>query len=437
MNEKNKNPWTPEDEREHESSVLEWWCPEAFFKTIEDNKKWHLNAAFSEGRGKSTKVESLFKMTLFDQDNDKYFKYLSRSYKKLVKEKPSNDGFDIRYNDSYMEGLYPDYEIRFNDLENDIILDFKLHAKSMPHWVAQDITDGWLPLALGFYRYGFIPKMDLSGTMNINDRRFKIKGVGYFEHVWGDFSYYKPLSVISGLKKSLSTYSKLIGWWLKDNKIKIPRSITFSSENNPLGYDWVWAVLDNGWTIFYGNIMFWVMKGPATGTLILSKDDKTYQEWSNISFRYTKMDYGKNYDFYYPTELEITARKGKEKLHLRFTMTNECREYVSRYSGVKYWLDVVVCEAPGTVQGYYFDGEKKIKLSGFCKIEPQRQITVLGHNSLKIDFLLPPDGLGCSLELNSHFLRKKIFSEIQLAPRPKIRLGFNRIDDSKLHVNKR
>ena len=118
-------------------------------------------------------------------------------------------------------------------------------------------------------------------------------------------------------------------------------------------------------------------------------------------------------------------------------MTNEAREYVSRYSGVKYWLDVVVCEAPGIVQGYYFDGEKKIKLGGFCNIEPQRQITILGHNSLKLDFLLPPEGVVCSLDINSHFLRKKIFSEIQLAPRPKIKLGFSRIDDSKLHINKR
>ena len=434
MNKESKNPWKPEDEKVHSSSVIEWWCVEAFFKTIEDNKKWSFNTSITEWGQKFNRSGSMFKTTLFDQDNNKHFEHLD-SKGGLSKLETANNGFDIRYRDSYLKGLFPDYEMRFDDTKNSIILDFKCHAKSTPRWVAQEITNGLLPMGLGSYKYGFIPKCDIFGTMKINGTDFKIEGIGYYEHVWGDFSFHSPLSMMADLKKIVLPYTKLAGWWLHNHKIKIPKSIMFSSENNPFGYDWAWALLDNGWTVFYGNIMFWVMKGPVFGTLILSKDGETYEEFCNMDFQYNKTIPGTDYDFVYPSEFEVTANKGKEKLHLCFKMTSECREFVSRFPKGKYWLAFVICEAPGVVDGYYFDGEKKTKLKGICKIEPQRQVSIFGHNSLQLDFILPPDGVGVSFNLDSHFFRKKIAAHLQLAPRPKIKFSFDRICPSKTHKN--
>ena len=71
---------------------------------------------------------------------------------------------------------------------------------------------------------------------------------------------------------------KLLRWWIKNQKNKITKSIQFSTCNRPPGYDWSWAVLDNGWSLFYGNIIFWITEGPAAGILIFSKDGKTYNE---------------------------------------------------------------------------------------------------------------------------------------------------------------
>lgn len=175
------------------------------------------------------------------------------------------------------------------------------------------------------------------------------------------------------------------------------------------------------------------MKGPAAGVLILSKDGETYEEFCNINFKYNETRYAKNFDFFYPSELELTVKKGKEELHLCFKMTTNCEELVSKFAKGRYWVSYVICEAPGKVEGYYFDGEKEIKLNGICKIEPQRQISVLGHNSLELEFLLPPKGIGVSFNLDSHFFRKKILTNIQLAPRPKINFSFDRIDASKIH----
>lgn len=417
---KDSNPWTSKDEREHPNSVIEWWCPEAFFKTVEDNKKWSLNASFTDYIVPSKKPESLFKITLFDQNEDKRYDFLKISSNELIKTSFKDKKFEIKFKDSYIKGLFPGYELYLNDPKNKITLDLKYHAKSMPYWVAQKTTDGWLPWGLGFYRYGFIPKCELSGTLKIKDKASKIEGIGYYEHVWGDFSFKNPLSLLSGLKRTSSIYSKLVGWWLHNHKIKIPKSITFSSENNPFGYDWAWAVLDNGWTIFYGNIMFWIMDGPAAGTLILSKDDKTYEEFCDIQFHYNKTRYDEYYDVYYPSEITVVARKEKEELHLCFKATMECRKFINKFNGEKYWRAFIIFEAPGLVDGYHFDGNKKTKLTGFCKMEPQRQISVVGHNSLKIDFLLPPKGVGISLDLDSHLLGKKLQTKVRLTPRPKI-----------------
>lgn len=431
MNKGSKNPWTSEDEKEHFPNVREWWCGEAFFTTIEDKKRWSLKTGLTYWVSKSKYITPAFDITLFDQDNNKH--YSNCSYKDKIRFKSTNDGLNVRYGDSYIKGLYPNYEMRLKDLKNNIDLDLKFHAKSMPRWVAQDIADGWLPLGFNFYRYGFIPRCDLQGKMKIEGNTFVIDGVGYFEHAYGNYSNRKNISRIFELKKLISTYSKLITWWLQNQKLQIPKTIKFGTENNILGYDWVWALLDNGWCLFFGNILFWIMEGPCAGSLILTRDGNSYVELCDISFKYNKIRYAKEFDFYYPTDLEITAKMGEEIIHLRFTMTNDVREHGTRLLRKKYWLGIVICEAPGVVEGYHFDGKKKIKLKGICKIEPQRQISVLGHNFLKLDFLLPPDGLGFSFDFESHLIRKKILSNVQIAPWPRIKFYMNRIDISKIN----
>lgn len=411
-----KNPWTPQDEQEHYPCTMEWWCAEAFFTSLTDKKEWSMKAVFTEWLEKAKTIGSIQNITVFDHAaNTHYILYERNDTKRLEVKK---NIFDVHYKDSFMKGSYPSYVMHFHDPNHDIILDLSYTAVSLPHWVAQDITGGWLPMGLGAYRYGFIPRNTLSGTLTIHGKTQEIKGQGYFEHVWGDFFYDNPVTNTTSLFHMMGTYAKLIGWWMKNHQPRIPESLMFSTENNPFGYDWVWALLDNGWSLFLGNIMFWLMEGPIAGSLILTKDGKTYTEFSNVSFKYNNLRYGKEHDFYYPSELEITAIKGTEQLHLTFTMTVEPREYLARFSGGTYWTGLVICEAPGVVNGEYTNGKDIMTLTGICKIEPQRQLSVLGHNSLRIDITKPPQGIGIDFDLVSHYLRKKLTINMHLLPRP-------------------
>lgn len=419
------NPWTTEDEREHFPSIIEWWGTEAFFKTVEDNKKWSLKTSLSEWFSKPDNYGSNAISTLFDLDENKHFDYYSRSNSEKLKS--VKDCLNISYNDSFVKGTYPDFFIYFKDSKNNYEFDLKYHAEALPRWVAQDVTNGLLPMGFGSFRYGFIPRCSVSGTMKKEDKIFNIEGKGYFEHVWGNFSYTDPLSNISELKNTTSIFLKLIVWWLNNRKIEFPQSLKLSTENNPLGYDWVWAILDNGWSLFYGNALFWIMKGPAAGTLILTKDGKTYSEFWNINFQYNSTIYAKDYDFYYPSELEITAQKGNEKLHLCFKISSDSREHLLRFPPGKQFLGFVICELPGTVEGYYINGNEKINLTGLCKIEPQRQVLSIGHNALEIDFVLPPKGVGMSLNFNSHLMMRELFTKIHLVPNPSFKFNIKKL----------
>jgi len=430
MTQKNnaENPWTTEDEKGHSSRTLEWWAVIGFFTTQENQKQWSIKATLSEGVVDKKQIDSLCNITLFDQEAKRHYV----SYMRIpgAPLRARQDAFDVGLNDSFMKGSYPDYEVHFRDPDQDIEIDFTIQAESFPHWVAQEATNGWVPMGLGFLRYGFIPKTRISGTIKIHGKLFTIKGTGYFEHVWGNFSYRTPLSSVKDGKKTISTYARLIEWWLRNWKLRIPATIRFSTENNPLGYDWAWTVLNNGWTIFYGNSLFWMMEGPATGILILSKDGKIYTEFNTIDFRYNTIQIAKNYDFVYPSDFEITAMKEKETLHLRFTMTQECREYVSRFPNGRYWLAFVICEAPGITKGYYRDDKEEIPLAGICKIEPQRQVSIIGHNSLRIDILKPPKGVGITIEVDSHYLGKRMIAQLRLIPKPILRFQCSRTKKS-------
>ena len=93
-----KNPWTADDEKEHYPSVMEWWCAEAFFKTMEDDKKWSLKVAFTEWFENSETIGSIANMTVFDEEKNKHFIYYSRN--DSVKLNVKKGTFDVRYTDS-------------------------------------------------------------------------------------------------------------------------------------------------------------------------------------------------------------------------------------------------------------------------------------------------------------------------------------------------
>lgn len=410
------NPWKKQDEMVHPHSAMEWWAVEAFFKT-KDDVQYSVKVALNNWQTKAGQIGTNFVFTLFNQNKETVISFDHRDDTQRIKSE--KQGFHISFNKQKITGSFPQYKMTFMDEQHDIILELAMTATVYPRWVAQQATNGWLPIGLGFYRYGFIPKCTLNGTLSIKGEQTSISGTGYFEHVWGNFTYHRSGAEFGGLKKTIQTYARLTGAWMHQNKPRIPDSIGFATENNPLGYDWAWAVFDNGWTLFYGNILFWIMQGPVAGSLIVTKDGQHYDELFNVHFEYVKTKKADKFSFEYPTCFRLHAHHGKEHWDLCFTMQKPIREYTVSFHKQRYWKGLVICEAPGVVEGTYTNEKQSIPLKGICKIEPQRQVSAAGHNKAMFRFIKPPQGIGVELNLESEVLQKKGYLRLECIPRPR------------------
>ena len=420
-----ENPWSPQDEGSHYPVTREWWTYETIFKTLKDNRTWNFMLIMSYNL---EKPNCFFQYTLIDVTNDKlvYRKDIDDGIEKFTHKK---NIVDLKYKKSTVTGLYPDYSLHLQDTEQGFLVDMNLHALSQPHWIAQDINNGDLPFGLNFYKYGYIPNSDCTGTMNINNQTLAFKGKAYIEHVWGDWSYQKPLSQIKNLRKTIRTYVNLGKWWLTHHSPTIPNRIAMTTENNIFGYDWIWGVFDNEWSVFYGNILFWLCQGPAFGVLTVTPDGKTFWEFCDIAYRYNKVHYVKEYDIYFASDIELDARLDDKKIHLRFYLTTTCHDYIDPFDHQGFYKAFILAEMPGKMEGTYQDNEKTVQLKGECKLMPLRQPSVLGHNAITLDILKPPKGVGLSFDVNSHYLKKRLQGQVRFIPKPKIVFRKKTIDE--------
>jgi hypothetical protein len=423
-----KNPWTIQDEGDHYPVMKEWWTIENFFKTHKNNRKWNLMTSIAY---EMETPSCFFQYSLFDLISKKCIlhKEINENIEKLLTKK---NKVDLRYGKTTINGIYPNYKIHIEDGKQDFIIDMMYRAKSLPHWVAQDVTNGKLPIGFNFYKYGFLPHCDTYGTLNLNNTSYEINGKGYLEHAWGNWTYQNPLQKLSDIKTSFSTYGNLIKWWLSHHKPHIPHSITFTTENNPFGYDWIWGISDNDWSLFYGNSLFWISEGPVCGSLCITPDGKKYWEFSNINFRYNKLIYIKEYDLFYPCEIELNGKLNDKSIHLKFWKTTDPYEYIDPFKKSRLYKAFVLCGQPGRMEGIFSDNNKTVSISGDCKIVPLRHPSIFGHNSVKIDFIFPPKKIGLNTEINTHYFKKRIKIKLNFTPKPTFKFNITKLNNNSL-----
>ena len=413
-----ENPWEPQDEGDHYPVKKEWWTIETFFTTPKNHHTWNLMTSFAY---ELDTPSCFFQYVLFDITEKKcvLHKEINDAIEKLHHKK---NRLALHYDRSSLSGLHPNYYIHIEDSTHDFMIDYTYKAQSQPHMVAQDITGGTLPIGLNHYKYGFLPHCQSSGTIRLKQLESSITGKGYLEHAWGNWSYQRPVQMLSGLTDTIATYGRLATWWCSHHTPRIPSHIGFTTENNPYGYDWLWGIFSNGWSLFLGNSLFWIKEGPIMGVLYVTPDGKTYWEFSDVTFQYTKQVYLEQYDIYYPTEIKLKARSGDKYIQLTFTPATESYVYIDPYKKGRFYKAFILVEQPGTLHGTYSDDKTSLHLTGQGKFVPLRSPSFVGHNSVDLHVIKPPNGLGVKCTLDSRFFEKKATACVQLAPKPKIQL---------------
>ncbi|MFO8132518.1 MAG: lipocalin-like domain-containing protein [Thermoplasmatota archaeon] len=409
--------WSASDEGAHFPCSREWWNVDAVM-TLDSGARWTLTSSFEYER--ETPACNLF-LTLFNLSSGD--SYSLGSYGDPIGTLSfEKNQVNLSYGDSWMQGRYPSYRVHFE--RRNVTVDLQLNATTPPKWVADSISGAVLPMGLGSYRYGFIPRCTVSGTMTMDNVSHRVTGTGYYEHVWGNWTYSNPLRSGSGLEHTLKAYGQLAGWWLSHREGNPSSSIGFATESNMFGYDWIWASFDSGWSLFYGNIPFWVTEGPAFGILYLVTPDGRYLTFSDIAFSYTSMAYAPEYDAYYPTGIELEARHNEHHVALNCTMACDVNTYLDTNLSSSLWQAIYLWESPGPIAGVYSNESNTVSLNGTCEIEPMRQISVLGHNALTLDLLPPEQGLGADCSLVSHFFDVALRVRCRMLPFPRIHVAF-------------
>ena len=419
-----ENLWTPEDEGDHFPCGCEWWM---FYVALEleDGTHWDASATFQYNwieteNGTELRIYTLL-MYYFDRENKTCYDFSSSE----VDKKPfsfKKNVVDLRYYNCTIYGLYPNYLIHLENDEMTFILDLQLEATSVPHWAAQEGGNGYFPWGLGSAKYGFIPRLNASGEISIGGRNSHITGTGYFEHAWGNFTYFveNPLSKIKEFIKNIPKILHLWRWFKSEQQRHFIDRLMYSTDNM-FGYDWSWATLDNGWTLQLGIFHFGkgVAAGPVPGVLSVSPDGQTYWDFADVDIKYGKLYYITETDTYLPLDMEVTARKGDKLIHMIFNTTTDPYKFLGVYPRTRFSRGTMASiHAAGVADGYYIDKKQKIPLHGICTIASYRQLFATRYASLEINRLRPPAGLGFSSDLISHRLGFELFFERQLLPYP-------------------
>ena len=114
---------------------------------------------------------------------------------------------------------------------------------------------------------------------------------------------------------------------------------------------------------------------------------------------------------------------------LLFWKTTEPYEYIDPFKKSRLYKAFVLCGEPGKMEGIFSDNNKTVSLTGDCKIVPLRHPSIFGHNSVKIDFLLPPKSIGFKTEINTHYFKKRINIKLCFAPKPIFKFNIKKMDN--------
>jgi len=418
------NHYSPEDEGAHFPCGNEWWM---FYSTLEleDGTHWDASATFQYGAKQNEDGAEInncvLLMYFFDRENKKCYDFSTSTHT----EKPitfKRNAVEVKYHNNSFSGLYPEYVIHLESDEKTIILDIKMHATSLPHWAAEEGGgEGYFPWGIGIARYIYITSLDVSGTINITNKRSNVTGVGYFEHAWGNFSYTigkNPLSNLKDMMEKLPQLLHLARWFFSEQSRQLLDSYKFSTDN-VFGYDWSWATFDNGWSLYFGafHILNFVSEGKVFGLLSFTQDGQTIWDFADVKIKYTKRFYIPEADVYLPLDIEVNANKGDKKLFLRFTSTTEPhKKSIAIYPQSKALCGSAGIQTAGVVSGYYQDKDQRVHLHGNCTIGPFRSLLLSKNNEIDLEFDLPPEGLGFSFKFKSNFLGFEMFFKRQWKP---------------------
>jgi predicted secreted hydrolase len=169
------------DEGPHQNSFFkkqEWW----YYNVIFDHGKSELKNWSSVISFATYPHTDTFRLMLHDNNRQKTY---GNSYLKPIGTcKQRKPAVDVRIEDSYAKGKYPNWYVYANNKNLDkthIELDLKYKANSLQVWLLKNTG---LNQSKSPYGYYCVMNCDVEGKVTIDRKTYKVKGLGYHDHTW-------------------------------------------------------------------------------------------------------------------------------------------------------------------------------------------------------------------------------------------------------------
>jgi predicted secreted hydrolase len=396
----------PEVEGDHFPCGVEYWWLYTML-TFEDGRQWDMCAQFfyvmnwTGTNWSETEGISYLRIQSWNRETGKYYDCFHESKHPDTFQHKKNI-IDLKYYNSTMKGLYPNYSAHFNDDINNITLTVDVNAVSPPYQHFNKVVNGTIPLGTGVFNYWSIPMVELSGNLTVNGTKFNVTGVGYHEHLFGDRpidgTFKFRFSSIDDLIKLNFLYLSILKWMLQPRTISwlYKMHIPHISVDNLRGYDWIWSAFDNGWSMIFVRLRlgypFSFTEGPCYSVLILT-DGTDIWEFSEVYVKIIQDKYLEESDLYIPLDYKIMGLNDDKRIFISFNSTTNFTRLFNKFTQIKS-SEGGLFLAAGETTGYFENGEETILLSGRGTNTPYLLFPLLGYRSLEIQLLLPPDGLG-------------------------------------------
>jgi len=421
----------PEDEGDHFPCGYECWCYQAVI-TLDNGQRWDAAATFVYFMNKTRKGFSdgisFLRIRHWNRQTSKvYDSFRSDTFPGTFQI--SKNEMNLTYCNSSAQGMYPDYHFHCDDDKNNIVTDLHFHATSLPCWVLEGPTNYILPWGFsGTGKAYFIPILEVNGTVTINGTTYEATGTAYYEHDFVHSDFARPFASYS--LKEFRTGRKLISsaikWYLwqvfKNRPRPRPAPLLHLSNDNTFGWSWSWLIFDNKWSIvLFRPILFGITEGLNPMLLYLTKDGENYSEIACGYWINNQMKYMERVDIFIPLSFNISAYKDDMEIHISFTPATEMTEKYNKDYAPFAKAETCTFYCCGDVKGEYRDKNTTVLLNGSYTTEQSRWLSKslkrTGYRSLKIETVIPPDGLGISIRKISHRLGLERFLKIQLTPK--------------------
>jgi predicted secreted hydrolase len=396
----------PEIEGDHYPCGVEYWWLYTML-VLEDGQQWDMCAQFfyvtnwTGTNWSETQGVSYLRIQSWNRKTGIYYDcfHESRHPGELHHKK---NMLNLRYKNSTMSGLYPDYHAYFVDDLHDIILNVSVKAVSSPYQHLHSIVNGTIPLGAGVFNYWSIPLVHISGTLSINGTVCNVTGVGYHEHLFGDRpidgTFNVRFSSITELMHLNFLYLSILKWMLQPKTISwyYKMHMPHISVDNLRGYDWIWSAFDNGWSMILVRLRFGYpfsfTEGPTYSVLILS-DGQRIWEFSEVYLKITEDIYLQNQGIYVPLDYKILGLKEDKKIFISFNSTSDFTQLFNKFTQLKSSKGGLFLAA-GISSGYFENGEEIVLLQGKGTNTPYIIFPLIGYRSLEVQLFIPPNGYG-------------------------------------------